>query len=269
LSLGLREVSEANFRHELPAAKKYYIQGESNMRRYLATNERKHLDHTVIPFPTADGLVERLSHPRLRSLMPIPIRASLAMTKDPSASSTGFLENDAIHADWETPPRLGLSPQTSPLDDVATWGSFSMAEIEKDAKRTWQSAPLTAGLGGWLKFETAGDLQPRANEVRLTLNDAKTGEPLAEVVPSRHAGDGWRAAYVRAPRVPFVIKAEDASATEWIAFSPPVEMATLSYFAWQATRHGRFLLYCTAAATLVLALLAWYVACQESTRSRS
>jgi hypothetical protein len=269
LSLGLREVSQRNFGYELPEAKKYYFHAEANMRRYLATNDRHHLDSPAIPFPSADGLVERLAHPKLRSLMPVPIRASLPMTKSRSADCTGFIENNAVGAVWATAPRLGLSPPTPPLDDVATWGSFRPTGDGKDAKGTWQSAPLTAGLGGWLKFETAGDPGPRATGVRLTLHDAKTGELLGEVAPSRRAGDGWRAAYVRAPRVPFVIRAEDTSATEWIAFSPPVEMAPLSYWAWQANRHGRLLLYCTAGATVALALLAWQVTRRQSTRSRS
>jgi hypothetical protein len=150
-----------------------------------------------------------------------------------------------------------LSPQTPPLDDTSTWGSFATADAASGTKRTWKSKPLTASLGGWLKFETAGDLPSNAGAVRLQLFDAANGAVLAEVVPSRRPGNSWRAAYVPAPRVPFVVVATDASPTEWLAFSSPVEMGTLSYWAWQATRHGKLLLYGAALATVLVTLLAW------------
>jgi hypothetical protein len=188
--------------------------------------------------------------------MALPIRAPMAMAEDPTAGSRGFFNNNAVSADWEQPPHRGLSPQTSPLDFTTSWGSFD-ADATADTERTWRSAPLTAPLGGWLKFETAGDLRRDADEVRLTLLDASNGKLLAEVIPKRHPGDTWRAVYVRAPNVPFVVAATDASRSEWLAFSPPVEMAPLSYWAWQATRNGRLILYCTATATALLSGLAW------------
>jgi hypothetical protein len=247
LSLGLRDVTQRNLRHELPDAKKYYIKAEGHMRRYLATNDPKQLSHGDVPFPSVEGLIERLAHPRIRQLMALPIRAPMVMPEDPTTGTAGFLANNAINADWENPPHRGLSPQTSPLDFTTTWGSFD-ANAQADTNRTWKSAALTASLGGWLKFETAGDLRGEADEVRLTLQDATNGKVLAEVIPKRHPGDTWRAVYVRAPAVPFVVAAADASRTEWFAFSPPVEMATFSYWAWQATKHGLIILLAATAA---------------------
>jgi hypothetical protein len=188
--------------------------------------------------------------------MALPIRAPMAMVEDPTANSHGFLTNNAVN-DWEQLPRRGLSLQTSPLDFATTWGSFD-GDASADTQRVWRSAPLTAPLGGWLKFETAGDLRRAADEVKLTLQDASNGKLLAEIVPRRRPGDSWRAVYVRAPNVPFVVAATDASRSEWLAFSPPVEMAPLSYWAWQATRNGSLILYCTATATALLAGLAWF-----------
>lgn len=255
LGLGLRYVCEINFRYELPDAKKYYRKAEANMRRYLATNDPRQLAQPEIPFPSAEGLIERLANPNLRRLMPVPIRASLPITSDPTAAPSGFEENNAVHADWENPPRRGLPPQMAPLDDTPTWGSFG-AETRGATKHVWRSAPLRSSLGGWLKFETAGDLPASSSGIRLELLDAANGSVLANIVPSRRPGETWRAAYVRAPRGAFVIQAMDNSPGEWLAFGPPVEMASLSYGAWQATRHGRLILIFAGGATLLVGLYA-------------
>ena len=200
----------------------------------------------------AEGLVERLGHPSIRKLMPVPIRAALPMLRDASGASSGFQENNAVAADWESNlPRHGLSPQMAPLDDMSSWGSFTAGEEDPSQKKEWKSAPLTAPLGGWLKFETAGNVGAKESGVRLQLQDA-AGATLADVAPTRPGGDTWRAAYVRAPRVPFVVVATDDSAREWLAFGPPVEMAALSYWAWQATRHGMLVAGFAAVATILL-----------------
>jgi hypothetical protein len=264
----LRTVTALTFEYELPGAKKYYLNAESNMRRYLASNNPKELAHPDIPFPSADGLVERLSNPHLRKLMPVPIRAPSPMNADRAAGSLGgFKENNVVGADWETAPRDGLSRQTVPLDFTASWGSFDLAG-SPEISRMWKSAPMEAPLGGWLKFETAGDLPAPAGGTRLEVQDAKTGEVLAEVRPSRRPGDSWRAAYVRAPRGPFVVAATDAAPEGWLAFSAPVEMGVYSYYAWQVTRHARLLLYFSAAAALVLAVLSWFETRKERQRGR-
>jgi hypothetical protein len=70
-------------------------------------------------------------------------------------------------------------------------------------------------------------------------------------------GNTWRAAYVRTPRVPFVVAASDNLPAEWLAFSAPVEMSHASYLAWQATKHGLLILFVAFAATLAFAVACW------------
>ncbi len=255
LGLGLREVSERNYRYELPDAKKYYIKAEGNMRRYLATNDRKQLAHPDIPFPSADALVERLARASLRQLIPLPIRSPLPM--EPGANGAGFESNNGIDADVENPPRRGLSPSTPPLDYTLTWGSYNRANSAGQSTHTWKSAPITPTLSGWLKFETAGHLSAKGESLRLELRDARSDQVLTTVAPSRIPGDTWRAAYVRTPKVPFVVTATDNSPSEWLAFSPPVEMSHASYLAWQATKHGLLILFVALAATLAFAVACW------------
>jgi hypothetical protein len=85
------------------------------------------------------------------------------------------------------------------------------------------------------------------------LRNANSGHELVRIQPTRRPGDTWRAAYVRAPRVPFVVAAIDSSQTEWLAFSGPVEMGRFSYWAWQFTKHGRLILYLALFATAAIA----------------
>ncbi len=267
LTLGLWKFLADTVRWELDGAKSYYGKAESNLRRYLTTNDPKHFANPDIPCPGAEGLVERLAIPSLRALMPVPIRAPLPLQS--AAPAPAFLENNAIGAPIDRPPRRGLSPATPPLDYTSTWGSFappSTASANSPATpsdaATWRSTTLSAPLGGWLKFETAGQHPPadRAGApdapISLALHDAATGAKLADVAPNKTPGDQWRSAYVRAPAQPFVIVARDASPTGWLAFSGPVEMAWLSVLAWQACKHAALLFTITAAVTIVLAGLA-------------
>jgi hypothetical protein len=61
---------------------------------------------------------------------------------------------------------------------------------------------------------------------------------------------------VPAPRVAYRLVARDADPVRWFAFSGPVEMGSLSYWAWQANKHSLLLLYGSTGATALLALAA-------------
>jgi hypothetical protein len=254
LAWGLHEVCDRNLRYELPDAKKYYVKAEGVMARYLATNDPKQLASPNIPFPDAQTLIERLSHPSLRALMPVPIRAPLALA--PADGAPGmFLENDARGSDPEHPPRLGLSPATPPLEASKSWGSFSAQGVATIGE--WKSKPLESPLGAWLKFEIAGDLPPAgAPQIGLSLQDARSGDSLAEVRPTKMPGNTWRSAYVPAPRQPFVVTARDSSAQHWLAVGAPVEMGWLSYWAWRASKNGLLIVYISLVASVLLALAA-------------
>ena len=253
LGLGLAPLLEINLRYELPDARRYHDKAEAILRDYLATGDRRPLDLAGpnLPYPNADELIARLTHPGLRALLPVPIRAPLTIS--PAGDASGWAENDARGADPARLPRLGLSPATAPLEAAKSWGSFAAAP----ATNEWRSAPIPAPQFGWLKFETAGDLGRRGADVGLALHDAQSGELLAEVRPSRVPGDTWRAAYVRSPRVPFVVAARDASTAHWLAFSGPVEMSGPSYWARQATRNGLLVMQIAGAIAVLLALWTW------------
>ncbi len=260
LGVGLHAQLTGTFESELPDAKKYYVKAEANMRRYLSTMDAKHLANQDIPYPSAQGIIDRLVEPSLRALMPVPIRPPLPVEVQPASAAT-FIANDARNVAPETAPRRGLSPATPPLDHTISWGSYDPAQGAA-AQGEWRSRPLPPVRGhGWLRFETAG--HPGAGGIALEVRDATTDGLLATVRPTNTPGDGWRPVYVRAPRVPFVIVAQDRDPTRWLAFSGPVEMGTLSHAARMATKHSLVVLYSSAAATIVLALIAAAMTCRR------
>jgi hypothetical protein len=251
LGLGLNGLIREVLGADLVGAKTYYVNAERNLRRYLATNDPKHLASPDIPYPSAESLVERLANPTLRALMPVPLRTPLRLAPATTNGNSVFLENDARRTDPKRPPRLGLSATTPALDFTTSWGSFAANGEGARATGEWQSRPVTVTRrDGWLRFETAGHLGEPG--VALELRDAATGAVLEKVIPSKVSGDSWRSADVPNPGVPFVVVARDQDPARWFAFSGPVEMGPLSYWAWQANKHGRLLFFLTAGVTVLL-----------------
>ena len=251
---GLQDLVRRNVEHELPDARKYYDKAEANLRAFLATNDPAQLGFRDIPYPSAEGLIDRLSHPSLRALMPVVVRAPLPLT--PATPSSVFSLNQASQLNLPAAPRHGLSPTTGALASLPSWGSFDRT-AGPAATGEWRSAPLTSPLGAYLKFETAGHLGTTPT-ITLELHDAQTDALLATIVPSKVPGDAWRSAYVRAPRQPFVVVARDQDSARWLAFSAPVEMGTLSYLAFQAAKHGLLLAQIAFVIAAALAGLVWF-----------
>ena len=252
---GAHDLVTRNLDTEMPDAKKYYIAAEAHMRGYLATDDPAQLAFPEIPYPSAGGIIDRLSHACVRALMPAVLRAPLALR---STAPSPFAENHASQRSLATAPRLGLSPATVPLASSPTWGSFDPTTGPASTGE-WTSAPLTSPLGAWLKFETAGQLGASPATLSLELRDPTTHALLATVAPSKLPGDTWRAAYVRAPGTPFVVVARDADPARWLAFSAPVEMGHLSYLASRCTKHGLLLAQLAAALAALLTLLTFFL----------
>ncbi len=251
LAAGLPPLVRDTFGSDLRDARNYYRKAEGYLRRYLATGDAAHLIPPDIPYPSVQGLVDRLTIPSLRALLPVPLQTPVTLApEDPQP--TIFRVNDA--RGWTTPdaPRQGLSSATAALDYGVTWGSHGPRGPAE--RGTWRSGVQPVPAGRWLRFEMAG--QPGAAGVALELRAADDDRVLARVVPSREPGDHWRAADVRAPAVPYRMVARDESEGHWLAFSGPVEMGGLSHAAWQATKHAPMLLAAALTATAALALAA-------------
>jgi hypothetical protein len=239
------------FSWDLPQAKRYYTRAEAALHRYLLTHDPGEFSGVDLPYPSGDELMQRLDHPVLSALLPVPVRTALPLESakpEELRHDAAFLPNELPAWNDVTPLQHGLSFDTPALDSAPTWGSFGFGGGAVQGE--WRSAPLPAPKTRWLKFETAGHLGEPG--VALELRDARTDALLGSVRPSRVPHDSWRAAYVTAPKVPFVVVARDRDATRWIAFSPPVEMGAYSYWAWQAAKNGLLLLWLSLGASVAL-----------------
>jgi hypothetical protein len=221
-----------NLNDELPSTANYYRSAEGHLLAYLATNDPAELADPI-PYPTAESLIVRLAHPSLRQLMPASVRPSLPI-QPAIASNSDFVPNFVSHRHLNTAHRMGISPGTPALGSRLTWGSFN--EHGPANTGEWRSTPVSSALHGWLKFETAGDL--RQPGIQLELRDAATDEVVATVAPDKVPGTTWRSAFVHAPARPFVIVASDQTPNGWLAFSAPVEVSNLSYWALRIMKRG-------------------------------
>lgn len=250
LTRGLRDATAIAVDYEMPDTIAYLHQAEAYTRAYLTTQDRADLLFDNIPYPGADSFIERLTRPSLGKLMPASVRLPIPL-KPEGPANLGFELNQARRLHLATEPRHGLSGGIPPLASLPTWGSYGASGATGTG--TWRSAPVTASLGGWLKFETAGHLGESG--VSLELLDARTNALISGIRPTKIPGNTWRAAYVRAPSQPFVIVARDTDPNRWFAFSAPVEMSTASYWAWRAGKQGLVLMTSAAAVAALLGLV--------------
>jgi hypothetical protein len=240
------------FRYQLPEGKAYRDQCVENVRGYLATGDEAYLRHPEIPYPGTDGFLARLQTPPLKELLPASVRDPLPLA---ASQNGGFVRIDSRRGEYSqsaaggigSPP--SLPPECPPLSNAVFWSSF---HASGSAGGQWESVALVAPQAGWLKFEVAG--RPGENGSELEIRDAATGRILDSLRPGSRPGDSWRSAYVRAPAQPFVVVAQDSNPESWVAFSQPVEMGTLSYFAWRCVKNGLLLAELSAGAAFALIL---------------
>lgn len=226
-------------RVELPPAAADLRQEELDTRAYLVTGDAHDLDGPI-PYPNKKALIERLSHAEIRSVLPAGVRPPLALggTADPPGSF--------VHG--------GLPASVAPLAGDRSWGSFTAAGRANEGE--WQSSLLFRPFSGYWRFTVAGDLGRPG--VSLEIMSHTTASPLARVVPRRPPGNAWRTVVVPAPDTSALVVARDTSPTAWFAFSDPVEMGPLSYWAWRLSRiGGRLALAAAIAAAALLGVLAW------------
>ena len=251
LALGLGAESHRVFATVLPDVKVNNFYGEQNTRNFLATGDRAYLRHPQIPYPDAAAYEERLGLPGLRSLLPASVRAPIVLV---AASPDALVRYDSRAPEAKKRGAAagiltGISPGTPLLDNRTSWGSYRGGGAAAPVR--WESAPLAPPRARWLKFLVAGKIGEPG--VVLELRDAATHDLLGEVRPRRVPGEVWNTVHVRAPRRPFVISASGGGDSgHWLAFSEPVEVGVLSYWASWGLKYGLDL---AAAGTLAGAIL--------------
>ena len=256
-AIGVYSQADHIFNQDLPPLKAAELASERNVRDYLATGDESYLQSGAIPYPNLPEFLERIRIPELRALLPVSVRPPIPLNL--GSEQTSFISHDSrppSRADQFSAVApgapTGFSNTLAALDGRTTWGSFGGGGAAD--RGSWASAPLSAARG-WLMFQTAG--QAGEPGVALELHDASTQELLSVVRPTRVPGDSWRAAYVRSPRIPFIIVARDNDSHRWLAFAEPVEMGPLSHWAWRAIKQGWLIVGIASAIALLLGGAAW------------
>ena len=255
LSFGLYPQIRLIYTEELPSVHRSLVACERNVRHYLATGDISCLQEPDIPYPSTSAFRERIDLLALQAIMPVSVRRPLRL--DSSHSGPFHLLDTRPHqpnlgekklaAQNTKTEILGLSPDTTLLDYTRTWGSYGSNVIGE-----WIGRPLNLAQRSYLRFQIAGDISGPSTS--LIVRNPTLGFVRAQFgSPTGNSPGAWRTIYVPVPSGQLDLLARQQDATSWFAFSEPVEMPPLSYWAAKAARWGSSLW--PAAATL--AVLLW------------
>lgn len=219
MALGLWVQLSEVLNHALPTTHAELVQREQNTQAYIWTGDPSHLNKPQIPYPGATTLRERLEPEEIRNILPASIRAPLELTGKPDPPDS--FEPGGIPDELAAP-----SPKR-------IWGSFPTSGTPGSG--TWKSDPLPATGSRWLKFDIAG--QADADAASIVVTPLTGGAEHRFFGPVFHP-DRWRSVYIRPTAGEIEIEAIDADPEAWIAFSPPVEIAFLSYWTARIAHFG-------------------------------
>ncbi len=194
---------------------------EENLRRYLSTNDPQHLAGKTfpdLPYPDSNVLLQRLSSPALRALLPPSIRPPIDLS--PSITSA--------HGGAVPPPRnvpASLLPSPFPI-------AFSTHSSPNAVH--WRSDPQPDSTLPILRLRIAGDLGKPDAQLLLS---AHTRSTALELHPDSPPGERWKNITVFRPRGVWWLEASDDDLSAWFAISHPVELGRLTWLAEKILKH--------------------------------
>lgn len=223
LAHGLWREVAGSVRHVLPGVAARMQEREAKTRMYILSGDRRDLENGPIPYPHASVLADRLSHPEIRAILPVSVRAP--------AELRGSSDPDNAFA------RGRMPAATAARHREIAWFSFSDAPAGKQG--VWSSELLPPAAGGFWQFRVTGSLDSPAVSFAVTDRD----HHLVAALPARSGWrDDWTILNVRAPSEPSRVLARDAGPNEWIAFSGPRFMASGSYWTWRLVAASEYVL---------------------------
>ncbi|MEO6568829.1 MAG: hypothetical protein ABIO94_08705, partial [Opitutaceae bacterium] len=195
----------------------------ASLRQALMNRDSALLRHTTdLVGDDLDAAVELVADKNHRAILPASLRVPLPIAPAKEETGLAFRPGNAP----ELPARDGLPALgTDPARGGVATGEFISAPIAT-------SFPL-------LQLRIAGTLHPPATSLVLRTGEGREIQPLGG---ASTALDKWRRINFEAPRGPFQIVARDSSATEWLAFTAPTEIGTLSRLAGKLPRCWPWLL---------------------------
>lgn len=234
----VRESEEARLT-SMPRLGSWYHNHGENLRRFIATGDIAVLagrnSPVEIPHPNESLIAGVLTVAAMRPYLPPDLQRPLDVQPLRAATPGEFV----------TP---GTDPSMRQDRTRPSWGSYT--DLGEQAVGRFESAAFSCTYDGSMRIDVAG--HPGREGTHLRLEDGQ-GRTLAQVVPGRAGRDGWAPAFVRCPREPFSLVAEDRTSEGWIAFRAPVEYGPLSALAFRLAGSWRWVL--AGAAVLALAAL--------------
>lgn len=247
VAAGVFNVAKYNLTADLPSVRTYLGRAEEHVRSYLATGNVAHLEAGDIPYPSKDALIERITHPGLRALLPAVVRLPLPVQA--STRESVFVRVEEL----ATPPASGgPSPLGRPF-----WSTYGRDPGAGPA--AWESTTFTTSISGYLQFRVAGSGD--AESIGLEIRDGRTGRAITAVELGEPVGDRWRTAYVRLPAGSYFLEAHDRDPQRWLAFTQPVEVGRLSYWTPRLLRQGPFVAMGGATLAFLALAFGWISAC--------
>jgi hypothetical protein len=180
------------------------------------------------------GATAMLNRPELRSVLPTSLRAPIQLGSATTVDSGAF--------------KPGHAPDLSGrggLPHVGTWALEGGARTGE-----FVSGPLRSEFP-FVQFRVAGTLRPPATSLVLRTADGKEIVPLDAAFT---ATERWKRVNFATPNGNFHVVARDSSATDWFAFTAPIEIGGLSRVAGKIPTTWPFVLGCglLLAATAVI-----------------
>lgn len=222
---GLVGASGTALEKRLPGIADRFKAGEHVIREYLDSGDEsviRSAPREVLPYPSADVLIERWSHASIRSLLPAAVRPPLAVSPaDPGIKET-------------LPPSPYPPVAASPLaNQTEPW--IWRSERQPDTALPVLRFRFNGGLGDpetALRFRVVSDLAE------------------VEVIPDGPARQRWKTINVMRPPGEWWIELEDSDTIDRIAITAPIELGWLS---WGAEKLIKFHFWWFSAGTILVA----------------
>ena len=147
----------------------------------------------------------------------------------------------------------GAYPGAGPAPDhLNAMGSYNGQGDAARGTSRWRASHVARGA--YLHFYLSGYLGKPG--LSLQVREQYTGRPIV-VKPEVLAREDWFGEYVRSPAPSLEIVASDQSEKTWFAFTEPVEVAWLSYWAGRLVESGAAIFTLGAALGWVLVVASW------------
>ena len=238
VAFGIVRVSQREMRPMQPRRDMALFPIEQNLRAYVATGNAKFLEGNPapsLPYPDPKRLRQFLDDPALRSILPAVIRSPLRLV---ISESSNFFEG-------------GYPPKFPNPSSELSWGSYTNGPGSPGA--ILRTEPVNVRFP-YLEFEVAGVFDEK---VTLGLESTDPSRCIP-AVPLPRNNIAWRLAETATPSRQLRIVAQDKSATGWIAFHQPRELARLSHHVFRVAGAGRFICVCGLILWITL-LLHWHI----------